>query len=367
MNVLIPYSTREVTADTSYSVPRLVYFLCRELQQNGINVFCYSFSGSVLPLQSGIEYVSLPLVHKAITKFDKKHKKLYFNEYVHKRSKDKNIDFVICCTFDSFEYFMGRYPDEKIIYWAHNYPPRSAIDQFLGYASRRKFILTTPSRNLYTRLWNELNPDTLSFFYKHIPNTALPASVSSSIAKISDRYNFEFKSRINFIHISGGQLNKGLHIIKKIFSMLPGDLPINFIYTGKEFTVERRGNVCIIEMPRMPYSELIELYRIADFGVMSSIWFETAPLALHEMLDNKVIPIITRSGGMEEIIADSKCFLISRPNDIDEWNDTISKCCLLDEHEISKIKESNHAIYNASKLNTGQWGKIWTDFLNAIK
>ena len=330
-----------------------------------MELYCYSWDHPN-EKDPGITYMNIPLFVKVVNKFTKrKYRKVYYNQKVHELSKNKDIDFVICVTTDAVNFFLQHYPEEKIIYWSHNYPERNALPGFLNIVSRKKVTLVTPSLNYYKRMWNEFCPETLAIIYKHIPNFALPAignTAESNLLSIQNLHN-----RLNFIHVSGTAINKGLHIIKKIFFNLCPVQPVNFIYIGTQKQVTEFGNLRIIELPRMSYTDLIGLYKIADFGIMSSIWLETAPLALHEMLENRVIPIITKSGGMEEIVAGMEYLLVENPNDIDEWSTRIEESMKMVPNAIEQMKNSNFEIYSSTKLTMKSWGQMWIALMNTLK
>ena len=367
MNVLITYSTREISKDSSFSVSRLIYFLYEELIKNNINVYCYSWGGNSDLDNNGINLIKLPFIHKAINKFFPKYRKQYYNTTIYNKVKSKNIDLIICTTFDALKFFSSKYKDEKIVYWAHNYPNRASVDELLKYLTKKKFFMVTPSLNTYKRLWNEFSPETLPFFYKHIPNISLPNNNSNTNSIVKKTFDFEYKNRLNFIHVSGTQLNKGLHILLRTFLALKSNKEINFIYIGNKTEIKKYENITIIELPRMSYTNLIQLYNIADFGIMSSLCFEAAPLTLHEMLENRVIPIITKSGGMEEITHNTTHYVVEYPNDMDEWTTVITKCIAIDNNKVALIKENNFDSYSSTKLNITEWGNIWANFLSNIK
>jgi glycosyltransferase involved in cell wall biosynthesis len=178
--------------------------------------------------------------------------------------------------------------------------------------------------------------------------------------------DFVPEARLNFIHVSGTQLNKGLHIMMRVFKNLETESDINFIFIGKTRNIGQFGRVRIIELPRMSYSDLIQLYKLADFGLMPSLWFETAPLALHEMLENRVIPIISKSGGMEEIVDSCSYFKVEDPNDLNEWCQVIQDCCKMTSEQVEKSKDQNTIAYNNQRLSLEQWGMCWTELMQKM-
>ena len=366
MKVLISYSTREINADSAFSVSRLLYFLYEELSRQGVEVSCFSWDhqGTKEP---NISYLRMSITGRFVNKYiNKKFRKNYFNSKVRQLSSDKNFDFVICATADSVNFFLKYYPAEKIVYWAHNYPEMSGITDFVKIVSKHKICLVTPSLALYKRMWHQFCPETLAVYYKHIPNFALPPVAQTKVSDVS-RIDIDTSGAINIIHVSGQQTNKGLHLIKKVMGGLYPEIKVNFIFIGSKKEVSSKGNLTIIEMPRMSYSELTDLYKMADFGIMSSIWFETAPLALHEMLENEVIPIVTQSGGMEEILTGARYLSIEHPNEIDEWKIVLEKCLSMGRVEIEEMKKHNLRNYSAGKLNMQTWGNAWVSLFNTMK
>ncbi|MDN5343664.1 MAG: hypothetical protein PWP28_2544 [Oceanotoga sp.] len=93
-------------------------------------------------------------------------------------------------------------------------------------------------------------------------------------------------------------------------------------------------------------SKDLEKYLVkSKFSIMASIWYENAPMAIIESINNKVIPLTSNIGGMKELSNYFNCSIRFNPYDVNDITD--------------KIK---YAINNYEKIfNEIEWKKI-SDF-----
>lgn len=93
-------------------------------------------------------------------------------------------------------------------------------------------------------------------------------------------------------------------------------------------------------------SKDLEKYLVkSKFSIMASIWYENAPMAIIESINNKVIPLTSNIGGMKELSNYFSCSIRFNPYDVNDITD--------------KIK---YAINNYEKIfNEVEWKKI-SDF-----
>ena len=75
-----------------------------------------------------------------------------------------------------------------------------------------------------------------------------------------------------------------------------------------------KNNSNIIYTGFLNYSDIQKIYKIADYGIVPSIWEEPFALTVVEHLASGHPVIITKSGGMPELV-NSKCSIIIEKNE----------------------------------------------------
>ena len=66
----------------------------------------------------------------------------------------------------------------------------------------------------------------------------------------------------------------------------------------------------------VPHHQILEVYRLADIGVVPSIYDDPAPLVVIECMAAGLPLIVTDSGGIPEYVADECAIIIKREDDI---------------------------------------------------
>lgn len=331
--IAIIYPTRQAHPESTFSVARLCGLMAEELSKAGQDVLLITRPGNLSSPASAVVYKEIaappPWQHKLMrllwsAKKLRQRELASFNRQAHGLITVQGFHkpLFISPAIAPALYFAQHYNPKQVFLWTHNYPDAQSLPYFLK-GVKMPLNLVTPSRALYDLIWQRLQENVLPFSYYFIPNhiaeTGYTPSTKLASAAESDK--------ITLFHGSGSGLNKGLHFIKKLLPLLPESIRQNlhFTFVGQKDRNFSLADITCTELAKMPKPKLMEALSRADIGIMSSLWFENAPVMLQEYLEAGLIPVASQSGGNAELLEGYHGLLIGRPNEVEEWVEALVK------------------------------------------
>jgi glycosyltransferase involved in cell wall biosynthesis len=118
-----------------------------------------------------------------------------------------------------------------------------------------------------------------------------------------------------FLYVGGESYLKGFYVLMKAIEMaLREGIKAKFIFTNRYSNqaqrvisrINKTYGHSIYLTGRIPYTEVLNLYRKAWALLFPSIWEEPLPYAVMEAILTQIIPISSKVGGVPEIIVSDK-------------------------------------------------------------
>lgn len=178
--------------------------------------------------------------------------------------------------------------------------------------------------------------------------------------------NIEFeKKRNEFVYFGRFSKEKNLPFLIKTFAeacndnFLPEGTKLTLIGEGEELSLLAslvKNNYNISIKPFMDHKLLMDYLKNSKYLIMTSIWFENAPMAIIEAYQCGLIPLVPKIGGMKELVEYFGLGYLFSPEDknslksallsaIKNYNDDIKKLLKINE-KLSKF----HLKYYAREI-----------------
>lgn len=259
------------------------------------------------------------------------------------RFSQRDFDAVLLLELEKVAVVKKLFPSSKIIYWIHG--PSALCKPH--YVENMKWVdhFISPSRSVYNLLLQKMLPAPLTAVFSYVPNWCDPVFYKkdeSERCQLRSECGIAQKDLV-FIYCGGTQKRKGYHIIESIIAKFTGTaskkLTIILCGPGLYFGTRINKNVHVISFGPVAPTQLANLYALADFGLHPSVFYDTCPLTLLEMIYCGVLPVTSDIGGIKEIVGDEFPLLIQEPNNTELWFSKFSE--LIDMDETTKLDLCN--------------------------
>ena len=146
---------------------------------------------------------------------------------------------------------------------------------------------------------------------------------------------------------------KGIITLLKAMTKLNNDVPLYILGTGpiedevKEFIKENSLEHKVKMFGFKSGDELKKFVAEAKCIILPSEWYENGPYAIMEAMSQGKPVIVSRFGGLPEIVEDSKTGFICNPFDSDDLRNCIEKVCNLNDDEYKAMSKT--AVENAKR------------------
>lgn len=370
--IVILYPTRQAHPQSTFSVARLCGLLAEAISKAGFEVLLVTRAGSLPLAESAVVYKTIapasPWQHKLL-------RLLWSAKKLRQRELDGfNRQAQAFVTQQGFTkplfvspaiapalYFARHFSPRQVFLWTHNYPDAQTLPSFLK-GVKLPLNLITPSRALYDLIWQRLHENVLPFSYYFIPNHIAQAPETATIETVTTQAS----DKLKLFHGSGSGLNKGLHFIQKLLPLLPEKVRQNlhFTFVGQKNRTFQLGDIACTELVKMPKPALMQQLVQADIGIMSSLWFENAPVMLQEYLEAGLIPIASQSGGNAEMLEGYHGQLVGRPNEVEAWVEALVEISNWPAEKRAKYKQENKERF--AQQNAGLNDRVTTAWLQAF-
>ena len=283
----------------------------------------------------------------------------YYGEWAINKIKDLNIDLVIIENRQGFTINAAKRLNIPIILHLHtdtlnkdSYKASEIVDScdkiitVSGYLKKQVDSITTQSKSEV--IYNGIDLD------KYIAPT-----------KIYSRKDFGLNDN-DFVVIYTGRLVsvKGIKELIKAFKLIKDYKSIKLLIVGganfgdenkdNSFTKEIKQNLeeiayKIIFTGYITYENIPSILKIADIGIIPSIWEEALSLTSLEGMASELPLIVTRSGGIPEAV-DEKCAIILEKDNLDELPNLLAKAIINLYENPERRKEMSNYAGKRSKL-----------------
>ena len=319
---------------------------------------------------------------KFIRRFHKYHKSQLvlaesFLKGVLKQIKGENYDKIIVENRPHFGYFLKKVSNAPLILHLHNDMLNSSsqdarkiyesFDEIYVISEYIKKRVSTIEENLKIKvLYNGIDTD--SFIPSLTPE---------------EHTNFRKKLGINeddFVILYSGRIipHKGVKELVKAFNNIPNNGNIKLLILGsavygqtikdayyseiEELITTNKSN--IIFTGYIPYSDLPQVYELANIGCVPSMWEEPATLTTPEMMAMKLPVVITNVGGIPELVTKDCAIIVNKDNEVVE---NLSKAFIkLIEHNTLRQTMAKEARLRALKFTTNQYYLNFNLLLNGV-
>lgn len=146
---------------------------------------------------------------------------------------------------------------------------------------------------------------------------------------------------------------KGIITLLKAMTKLNNNVPLYILGTGpledevKEFIKENHLENKVKMFGFKSGDELKKFVAEAKCIILPSEWYENGPYAIMEAMSQGKPVIVSRYGGLPEIVEDSKTGFICNPFDSDDLKNCIEKVCNLNDDEYRAMSKT--AVSNAKR------------------
>lgn len=256
----------------------------------------------------------------------------------------KKFDAILLLELEKVNVIKKFFPESKIIYWMQG---PSAICK-PDYLAKMQWVdyFVSPSKTSYYFLLQKILPDPLTALFYFMPNwceSIFFKRDQEKISKLKLQYKIQDNARV-FIYCGGNQKRKGYTLINSIIKILARKVKtkIVFILCGEDISIELPAptNVQIINAGTVYPQQLAGLYAITDFGLHPSLFYDTCPLVLIEMIHSGVLPVTSDIGGIKEIVGEEFQFLIKEPNNLLLWVAKIEEMISMEMQEKERLTAS---------------------------
>ena len=180
--------------------------------------------------------------------------------------------------------------------------------------------------------------------------------------KIKLVYNFSEKMENNFINeledygLYYGRLSKekGIDILLKGIKKANNNFTLKILGSGpeeenlKELTNSLGLNKQVEFLGFKSGDDLYDIIKKAKVIFLPSIWNENMPFVLLEALSLKKVVVVSRTGGLPELISDKETGFIFENSNVEELADIIKN---LDQYDLKKIGEKAYEISRDLDIN----------------
>lgn len=291
---------------------------------------------------------------------------LYISKLIKKYNKlFEQYDYVIIENRPEYGLVLRKYVKGKIMLHSHN-------EFIYRYKKRIKEISECYDKFIFVSdfMRNMAKPyiDNNKLVVLHNGVNISNFNINIDIQKKRKKYGLK-KSDIVFLYTGRLSKEKGVLELIKAFNCLNNSNYKLIIAGGKNYSdnnenkytkklkIESNNNPNIIFTGFIPYNEMPEIYKIADYGVISSLWEEPFAMSGLEHLASGHPIVVTNSGGMPELVND-KCSVIVDKNDniIDNLFEGIN--------QISKMKNAKEECLK--QINKFSREKFIINFLDIL-
>lgn len=267
------------------------------------------------------------------------------------KEKLKEYDYVIIENKPEYALILKSYVRGKIIFHSHN----DFLNKETKHAKKimesfdRIFCL---SKYICSRV-EEIEPkykNKIELLYNGIDTAKFSKNNESIKKKLMIKYNINENSTV-FLYTGRLVKEKGvLNLIKSFnkvtnknyYLIIAGSVGYGRNFTNK-FTRKihkySRNNENIIFTGFIPYAQMPEIYSIADYGIVPSIWEEPFALTVIEHLSSGHPIIITNSGAMPELVDEHTAIIINKLNFEQEMLNAINNIKKIDFYNKKELSE----------------------------
>ena len=170
---------------------------------------------------------------------------------------------------------------------------------------------------------------------------------------LSTKFNSENKDNGYLLYFGRISEEKGIITLLKAMTKLSSDVPLYILGTGpledevKAFIKENHLESKVKMFGFKSGDELKKFVAEAKCIILPSEWYENGPYAIMEAMSQGKPVIVSRYGGLPEIVEDSKTGFICNPFDSDDLKRCIEKVCNLSDDEYKAM--SKMAVQNAKR------------------
>lgn len=359
--VLVYFFLHDLSDQSTNAIIRLTASIMKGLDDR-VSFYYFFETSDLLQLNNGNAYV-LPIHRKmrVIRRLNNYFgfQRIHWHDLKHRAAKavserftERNFDAVLLMELEKVPIVKRLFPSSKIIYWIHGV---SALCKS-HYVENMKWVdhFVSPSRSVYHLLLQKILPAPLTSAFSYVPNWC----ESVFYKKDEDekrQLRAEFGIAPNdlvFIYCGGTQNRKGYHIIESIITAFTGKISkkLTFILCGPDLDLGARinHNIHVVSFGSVAPSQLANLYALADFGLHPSVFYDTCPLTLLEMIYCGVLPATSDIGGIREIVGEEFPLLIQEPNNTELWIKKFSE--LIDMEGVERQNLSNSLLQKVKPI-----------------
>lgn len=334
MELHIVYPTHPVEQNSSYSVPRMLFFLSKGISELGVELFIYSpdfFPRSQSDIKNACFFsIKIPfwvwllrrLEYRFISRTANFHLS-YFNKQVAKRyllkQKGNKDTAILCLTYQTAIDLKNAGVSIPIVLWTHGF----------DYKNLSKNIQGVNNSNLVFFSSNAFVQELRKHF---LLEGLLPPFVQLknpfSLKDYAPYFEAKLPANPLVYFFGGGNLErKGSRLISHLIQTWKPSKETKLIVAGHGITTDyvvRKGLLEVHFFKFLKGEKLINTMANCHFLLMPSLWFENFPYLMYEGLALGLIPIASKLGGLPEMFDENLGFLISEPNDPELWVETLN-------------------------------------------
>lgn len=362
--IVLLYATRQVSTQATQSVPRVVAYLYEALLASSFEVFLITRPGHE-NFTTDKKRLQIPHVGKwkqRLYKLLRLHKKVkavdetLFYQQAIQQLNARGLHDAVMITPNTLGAAMlaNAFSAQQVFFWCHNFPKQADVSLFLQALSKPLHVVV-PTQALYQFIWNRLQENTLPFSLHIIPN-----HINAETVVANDMV--QAQERFTIFHGGGTALNKGLQLLLNAVAAIGEQWKnkMELRYVGSHHREYTLNGIRVVELPRMKQPELLAEIGKADVGIMSSVWFENAPVLLQEYLQGGTIPIVSKSGGMPDLVAGYHAAVVANPNELQAWKSQIEFFAAMPAAERMNMRKQNQQRFAAqyagyNETVTQQW------------
>ena len=303
------------------------------------------------------------------------------NQFIHnvskklKKQKDKNdkYDYVIIENSPQYALILKEYFKDNLILHLHNDFLNVNIDMaykilhsyakvftLSNYIKKRVEQIDSKYKNVYT-LYNGVE---INKFDKDVDVTELRKDLNIE----KDDFVFLFTGRI--VKEKGVEelllAYKNMPVDKNLKLLIVGNLNTDNIikkkYIKNLFDIVKDIKNKVVFTGYIPYEELYKYYKIADVGIVPSIWEEPFALTVIEHLASGHPVIMTNSGGMSELAEKKSTVVIERDNMIQNLTNAMLE---IRENRQNYLKQD--LLKQANKFDSESYYKRFNELITKEK
>ncbi|MEM2741312.1 MAG: glycosyltransferase family 4 protein [Nitrososphaeria archaeon] len=166
-----------------------------------------------------------------------------------------------------------------------------------------------------------------------------------------------------FLYLGGSSHIKGFHIfLRASMELLKRGVKAKFILTNNytprhQASIKRLNNIygnVYILLGRISHANLLKLHKKAWGLIFPSIWEEPLPYAVLEATLLETVPVVSKVGGVPEIVSQKAQQFLVTPGDASELADKIENLATMDMKDVceigSVVKDYGREMFDAERI-----------------